>query len=112
MPVTLKLSGRVIRRNRREGYNKKVRQLAAIFIQLQAKGYISAGHLADALRTTDVCTSKGKPYAESTIFNMLKRAQELGFPVVRRSRSGAQPSVRGSRAPRSAAKPNLRGSTS
>lgn len=89
MPVMLRQGGKVtrtIRRNRRDGYNRKVRDFAPLLISLQSKGYISANAIAEILRQTSVRTARGNFYAESVIFNMLRRAHELGFPIIRRTR--------------------------
>lgn len=75
--------------NRQKGYDRDLRQMAPLLLAAQAKGYISASHIAEALRDTSVRTKKGKPFAESVIFNMLRRAHALGIPVERRSRSEA-----------------------
>lgn len=87
--------------NRQKGYDLKVRLLAPILISLQDKGYVSAAHIAAALRQTGMLTPKGKPYAESVIFGMLRRGKQLGLPVIVRSPNEAASAwIRGPRPPR------------
>lgn len=101
MPVSIKRAGKPIRRNRKDGYNRKVRQLAPLLNSLQAKGFVSPAQLADALRGTSLRTSRGEPYAESVIRGMLERGKELGLPLILRTRSEAQSAwIRKPRAPK------------
>ena len=89
MAVRIHISGHSPKHNRRRGYNKMVRAIAPTLVALQGKGYVSAAQIAEALGSTTIRTSKGKPYAESTIFGILKRGRELGLPLVIRTRSEA-----------------------
>jgi hypothetical protein len=102
--------------NRRAGYERKVREIAPMLIALQNKGYISAAHLAEALREIGVRTDRDKPYAESTIFGMVRRGKQLGLPLLRRTRSEAASSwIRKPRPPRISPRsetPSQRGITS
>ena len=75
--------------NRRNGYNMKVRHYAPDFQALQDSGYVSVSAMCQYLNSNCQFNSKGKPWAESTIYGMLKRGKELGIPLILRSRSEA-----------------------
>jgi hypothetical protein len=82
-PLIAKRGGRGI------AFDQSVLRFADAILVGQSKGHVHARELARWLNDQEIPSPNGGPWSASTVYRMLFRAEKLGVPVVRRSRSDA-----------------------